>query len=319
MTDEILKSDITIVTGVMGHIGSRFMRESKALSESSSYFIDSFQTDRYSSVFNFKKSFKLFEVKLQEFNIDTLSAEEKYRINNIVHFAATTDATGTYDNPSLIWDNNKTATEAAIELALETGALLVFPSSTSVYGSQRKLVDENTLDLNPQSPYAECKLAEEEMIKSAIRNFGLRAVILRLGTIAGISPGMRFHTAVNKFCWQASFNQPITVWRTALHQKRPYLSITDAIAAIDFVIGQNLKNGDILNVLSGNYSVDEIVKIIEMTLGKRLQLDFVDTPIMNQYSYEVSRSKLEQMGFNFHDSIKTDIRQTLELLKRENK
>ena len=34
---------------------------------------------------------------------------------------------------------------------------------------------------------------------------------------------MRFHTAVNKSCWQAVMGQPLTVWETAYGQKRTYL------------------------------------------------------------------------------------------------
>ena len=54
---------------------------------------------------------------------------------------------------------------------------------------------------------------------------GLKGVSCRFGTIFGASPGMRFHTAVNKFCWQAVMGQPITVWSTAYDQKRPYLEV----------------------------------------------------------------------------------------------
>src|ERR1700704_5984440 len=67
---------------------------------------------------------------------------------------------------------------------------------------------------------------------------GLRCVIFRFGTIAGASIGMRFHTAVNKFAWQACLGIPITVWRTALHQKRPYLSLRDAVRALAFVLAR---------------------------------------------------------------------------------
>ena len=30
---------------------------------------------------------------------------------------------------------------------------------------------------------------------------------------------MRFHTAINKFCWQAVLGQPLTVWTTAKNQQ----------------------------------------------------------------------------------------------------
>ena len=53
------------------------------------------------------------------------------------------------------------------------------------------------------------KIEEEKYIRRKLKNY----VILRLGTIVGVSNGMRFHTAVNKFCYQSSLNQPLTIWK----------------------------------------------------------------------------------------------------------
>ena len=36
---------------------------------------------------------------------------------------------------------------------------------------------------------------------------------------------MRFHTAVNRFCLDASLDKDIHVYKTALNQFRPYLSL----------------------------------------------------------------------------------------------
>ena len=56
----------------------------------------------------------------------------------------------------------------------------------------------------------------------------------RFGTIAGTSKGMRFHTAVNRFCLDASLNRNINVYKTALNQYRPYLSLSDAFKIFKF-------------------------------------------------------------------------------------
>ena len=70
---------------------------------------------------------------------------------------------------------------------------------------------------------------------------------------------MRFHTAVNKFCWQAVMGQPITVWNTAYDQKRPYLDLFDASRAIAFIIENNIFDGRIYNVLTQNFTVRQVV------------------------------------------------------------
>ena len=56
----------------------------------------------------------------------------------------------------------------------------------------------------------------------------LKFTTLRLGSICGISPGMRFHSAISKFCYQSALNIPLSVWKTALNQSRPFLNINDA-------------------------------------------------------------------------------------------
>ena len=63
-------------------------------------------------------------------------------------------------------------------------------------------------ELKPQSPYATTKLKEEDLVQTLAKH-GLRAVVFRFGTIFGASTGMRYHTAINKFCWQAVMEQPL--------------------------------------------------------------------------------------------------------------
>jgi UDP-glucose 4-epimerase len=147
---------------------------------------------------------------------------------------------------------------------------------------------------------------------------GLKAVICRFGTIFGASPGMRFHTAVNKFCWQAVMGQPITVWRTAYDQKRPYLDLSDASRAIAFIIRKDLFDGRIYNVLTLNATVREIVDNI-LKLVPDHQISFVDSRIMNQLSYEVSCDKLKSEGFSFIGELRRGIGETISILRQAHK
>lgn len=275
--------------------------------------IDSLLTQRYPTLFNMPSS---PEVSFIDKNLNEVTASDVRKFgdfDHLIHLAATTDAAGNASNSEALFKNNLGATRSAISLCMEIGSSLIFPSSTSVYGSQESLVDENCKDLNPQSPYAECKLEEEGMIQEEFRN-GLKAVILRLGTIHGVSKGMRFHTAVNKFCFQAVMGQPLSVWKTALNQFRPYLSLTDADAAFSHVIEQKLFDGQVFNVLTDNHTVSEIVSIITANLNNPPVIDFVDSPIMNQLSYEVDSAKITNTGLSVSGSIEFDIQETLRLL-----
>ena len=107
---------------------------------------------------------------------------------------------------------------------------LIHLSSTSVYGSESGIVDETSKKLNPESPYAEIKILEENFLKKQKFDY----ITLRLGTITGISNGMRFHTAVNKFCLNTVLRQKLPIWNNAIDKHRPYLSLNDAANTIFF-------------------------------------------------------------------------------------
>jgi len=133
--------------------------------------------------------------------------------------------------------------------------------------------------------------------------------------VMGMSPGMRFHTAVNKFCWQAVLGQPLTVWTTAYEQKRPYLDLIEAVEALIFIISHDLFDGRVYNVLTANLTVRDIVDMIRQKVGD-VEVQFVESPIMNQLSYEVSNRRIKERGFQFTGSLEKSIGQTIELLKK---
>ena len=128
---------------------------------------------------------------------------------------------------------------------------------------------------------------------------------------------MRFHTAVNKFCWQAVMNKPITVWKTALNQKRPYLDLLDLSNSIVQIIKKNLFENEIYNVLTNNLTVKDIIEHIKQ-YEKNLSIEYVETNIMNQLSYEVLNKKFINQGFEFKGNINTGIKETIAQLKQSN-
>ena len=180
-----------------------------------------------------------------------------------------------------------------------------------MYGKQTDLVDETCEKkyLKPQSPYAKIKLIEENLLKKQKK---LKYTTFRFGTIAGVSKGIRFHTAVNKFCFNAALNENITVYKTALHQYRPYLSLKDAFQVFKFCIDNNFFKNDIYNALSGNFTVNQILKKIRK-IKKKIKITFVKSEIMNQLSYHVDDTKLKNEGLKLNSNLEKDIKDTLNL------
>ena len=129
------------------------------------------------------------------------------------------------------------------------------------------------------------KIKEEFKLKRTNKSF--QFVSLRFGTIVGPSSGMRFHTAVNKFCLQAYLNQPLEVWRTALNQYRPYLSLRDSLKTFKFFINAKKLDRNVYNIVSENLTVKDIIRMIDK--HKKTKIKFVNEKIMNQLSYKVKK------------------------------
>jgi UDP-glucose 4-epimerase len=304
-----------LITGALGHIGSHLLHNAPTLFPNVHLLlIDDLSTMRYSSLFNLPQngSYTFIEGRIQDMDLASLMQHTKA----VIHLAAITDAAGTAHDPEGVYRNNFSATQKIAMSCLRFSVPLIFPSSTSVYGSQSSEVDETCTTLEPQSPYARCKIQEEDLIKGLFEE-GLRGVILRLGTIYGPSPGMRFHTAVNKFCWQAVLGHNITVWATAMDQKRPYLCLKDAGRALAHIIHHDLDNKTIYNIVSNNHTVRNVIENIQKVIHN-LRIDFVTHQIMNQLSYNVSNARFQNTGFVFQGCLETGVQDTLALLAQAN-
>lgn len=302
-----------LITGCLGHIGS-YLLENRNFHKYKLTVLDNLLTQRYCSLFNLKRkkrNIKFVFTDILEKNFIKYVKEADI----LIHLAAITDAESSVNNKKEVDLVNFKSFKKIINYCSKYNTKVIFPSTTSVYGTQKNYVDENCpdIDLKPQSPYAKSKLDSEKFMLDYAKKNKLKFVILRLGTIYGVSKGMRFHTAINKFCWQSSIGTPITIWRTAMNQKRPYLSIKDASRSFLHIINNDLFDKNIYNIVTENLSINDIVKILKKN-NKSLKTKYVDSKIMNQLSYEVSNLKFKNTKFIFKGSISNGISETLDLL-----
>lgn len=289
-----------LITGALGHIGSKLIRYLPIqIKNSKFYLIDDLRTQRFISLMNLPKSskFKFYDESISKKLIKKLIK----KIDVVIHLAATTDAASSIGQLEKIKVNNLENTKLISDFCASNNKKMIFVSSTSVYGSSDEIMYEDDDNLNPQSPYADIKISEEKYIQKLNKNKKLKSLILRFGTIVGFSYGMRFHTAVNKFCYQASVGLPLSVWKTSMNQKRPYLGLTDACRSIEFFLKKKKFDGQTYNVLSKNLSVKDIIQTIKTK--KNIKIQMVNSKIMNQLSYTVSRKKIEKLKFKFKDDL----------------
>lgn len=301
-----------LITGACGHIGSALIRRRSMRHYDEVILLDDMSAERYCSLFNIMGNdnmrFVQGDICDPHFPLESLVASA----HAVVHLAARTNAEASATDPASTWYTNYYGTARIAVICAKCDTALIFPSTTSVYGMSGEAVDEHGA-IKPQSPYATSKYAAEIVLGDT---YDLRYVVMRFGTIAGYSIGMRFHTAVNKFIWQASTDRPLSVWKTAWEQVRPYLSLEDCLRAIEFVIESGMFMAEIYNVVTENQPLSWIVEAIERRLGRTVERELVDSPIMNQLSYEVSSAKIEREGFEFQGNLYREISDTVDVLRR---
>lgn len=302
-----------VVTGALGHIGSRLIRELAAIGPGVEVvMLDNLATERYASLYDLPGACRYEFVEGDVLSADLVRVFT--RADAVIHLAALTNGART-DLRDLMERVNVQGTERVARACASLGIPILFPSTTSVYGVANGVVFEDCpeADLKPQSAYAEWKLHSEELLRTLGRERGLRFVIFRMGTIFGPSVGMRFHTAVNQFCWRAVSGQPIEVWQTASHQFRPYLDLADAVRAMIFVLRHRRFDGRVYNVLTLNATVAHVVDVLASFVPS-LRIHYIESPLMNTLSYHVDGTRFSLLGFTATGSLERGIGDTVAML-----
>ena len=299
-----------LITGGLGHIGTHFLNSINKIKKINKvYIIDNNSNNRINSIFNYK--LKKLNLILGDLTDKKCFKRIKHKIDIVIHLASITDAESSIKNKKKVFENNYKSFLNIVQFSKINKCKLIHISSTSIYGSNKILVDEDCSELKPQSPYAEVKLLEENYLKKIKK---INFVTLRFGTIVGYSMGMRFHTAVNKFCYHAIMHKPITVWKTAMDQYRPYLSLDDSFTTLKFIIEKNYFDNNIHNVCSNNYTVRQIISFIK-TNKKKIFIKFTNSKIMNQLSYKVISKNDLMKKIKLKGEIKSDIKKIFYFFK----
>ena len=232
-----LKNKRVLVTGGAGFIGSEVVSQLLA-KKSLVTVLDNFSSGKRQYLPK-SKQLKIIKGDIRDEKITAKAVKDQEVIINLAALPFIPDS---FHHPSDFFSVNTMGSVNVLWKAInaKTPELFIHISTSEVYGSAQKTPMDENHPTAPHSTYAVSKLAAEDQVLIATQQSVIDGVVLRLGTIFGPSIGMRFHTAVNKFCWQAVTNQPVTAWTTALDQYRPYLGVGDCGRAIAHILDRNL-------------------------------------------------------------------------------
>ena len=189
-------------------------------------------------------------------------------IDAVVLLAAIVGDPASKVRPTQTIETNVLAAQAlAMASKLHHITRFLYASTCSVYGIGDAILDE-CAPLNPVSLYARTKIESEKIILGMGDEY-FCPTVLRMGTLYGFSPRMRFDLVVNTMSMKSHLNGGIQVFGG--NQWRPLLGVDDAAEVYVRCLEAPLENvgNQVFNVGSDgqNYRIDEVAQIISGALG----------------------------------------------------
>ena len=196
------------VTGGAGFIGSNLTH--RLISEGHDVVvIDDLSTGLISNVDQEKSTFH--QVSITESHALKTALKE---CETIFHLAARGSVPRSIKNPVATHDVNATGTLNVLEAARESGAHVIFSSSSSVYGRNMQLPKDESMWLGPMTPYAASKLAAEGYVQAYASAYKVPTTLLRFFNVFGPRqrPDHEYAAVLPKWIWLAMQGQPIDVY-----------------------------------------------------------------------------------------------------------
>ena len=189
----------------------------------------------------------------------------------VFHFAANPEVRHSVREPLDHYHQNVTATVHVLEAARRNSArLVVFASSSTVYGDAEVIPTPETYPLRPISVYGATKAMAETMCLTYARLYGLQCLVLRYANIVG--PRLR-HGVIYDFIQKLKKEPRRLVILGDGSQKKSYLHVSDAVEATLVATKHVLGTGEAEKIYNiGNRDwirVKEIADIVVETMGLR--------------------------------------------------
>jgi len=236
-------------------------------------------------------------------------------VDAVIHLGGIVGDPASALDEELTTEINLIATRMIAEVAKGSGVgHFIFASTCSVYGASDQMLDERS-ELNPVSLYARSKIASEKvLLQMADEHFA--PVILRFGTIYGLSGRTRFDLVVNLLTAKAYVDKEITIFGG--DQWRPFLHVDDAAQALLQVMEapMRLVRNQIFNVGSNeqNFTIRQVGEIVHSFVAEAKVVNKGED--VDRRNYWVNFNKIHHaLGFAPNWTVEQGVEQVLQALR----
>jgi UDP-glucose 4-epimerase len=221
---------VVLITGGAGFIGSH-LAESLIQDGFQVRILDNFSNGKIANIKGLLKypGFQLIRGSVTNQETITTAISD---VDYVFHLAAQTHVDRSIVEPKQTFDVNTFGTLNILDAAMQSRTkLVVFASTSEVYGSAKQIPMDEDHPLNPASPYAASKAAADRLCFSYYNTFQLPVVIVRcFNTYGPRQNDVGYAAAIPKFMLNAMQKLPPKIYGDG-KQTRDYMYVKDAVNA----------------------------------------------------------------------------------------
>jgi UDP-glucose 4-epimerase len=224
-----------LITGGAGFIGSH-IAEDLVKNGYSVKIIDDFSTGNVNNIMELfrHRNFKMIRGSITN---KELVSEASSNVDIVLHLAAQVHVDRSIIEPRRTFEVNTIGTLNVLDAALENDVkLVVYASSSEVYGSAKQIPMTEDHPLNPSSPYAASKAAADRLCFSYYNTYKLPVVIVRcFNTYGPRQRDVGYAAAIPKFIRKVQANLAPVIYGDG-KQTRDYMYVKDTVNAYKLVL-----------------------------------------------------------------------------------
>jgi UDP-glucose 4-epimerase len=259
------------VTGGAGFIGSNLV--TRLIDDGHDVVVvDDLSTGLLSNIFS--KTCEFHRISITDFKQLRVAIKG---CETIFHLAARGSVPRSIINPVATHEVNATGTLNVLEVARESGAHVIFSSSSSVYGRNIKMPKDESMWLAPMTPYAASKLSAEAYVQAYASSYNIATTLLRFFNVFGPRqrPDHQYAAVLPKWIWLAIQNKPIEVFGDGT-ASRDFTYIETVLDVAITAMRQKILSEGAINLAFGNrISLNESVALLK-THFPNLQVKYTD-------------------------------------------
>lgn len=236
----------------------------------------------------------------------------------VYHLAAMVSVPESVARPVECAELNTEGTRRVLAAALAAGSRkVVLASSAAIYGDNPTVPKLESMPPEPKSPYAETKLAGENLLEAYRRSHGLGTTSLRFFNVFGPrqDPRSAYAAAVPIFIAKALRDEPISIHGDG-GQTRDFIHVTDIVGALAYA-GASKDMAGTYNVGYGrSQSILALAQEIVGLTGSKSAIEHLPPRAGDVRHSLASTERLLAAGWKARSSISAGLAETIDFFRR---